>query len=410
MPGVTQVIHLLHPHPLLRPRLQTDAERLLQADLGQPTQLFLVFLSDGAPSDHKETLCSHGIMVWQADEAGARLRDGRAMLRSCAGSGDDPKQAQQCRAQVKEEVQQSCVRIVQRIGQTYGTDRVQVHCVAFGPPDEDYGVLKAMAGALPRGTFQVGATAWGPRPPMPQSLLSTVLLGALLLLHYAVVWCGVLSCPVAPCCAQLPWSTPCLPALSLPPAALQTLGLSAINLQAAFTSLSSTLGSLRSEALASRLAHSLTLRHELNACGRASRMAYSVQQALNPAEWDYYFLGDGLVSKHAWDPVRKALVPQDLTPCQHALPGPICAYGVAHSKQHFGRGAERYAFQFTEVVATAPAAAAAPGLPGPLPQGPAAPLVFSVGQRMVSKQPKYLEQLADPDFDRTFLRIQGVCG
>ncbi len=46
---------------------------------------------------------------------------------------------------------------VKRLGDLLGRDRVFVGTVAFGPPDEDYGVLRAMAGVLPRSSFQVRA-------------------------------------------------------------------------------------------------------------------------------------------------------------------------------------------------------------------------------------------------------------
>lgn len=47
-----------------------------------------------------------------------------------------------------------CVQ-VRQVGDLLGRDRVMVATVAFGPPGEDYGVLQAMARALPRSTFQV---------------------------------------------------------------------------------------------------------------------------------------------------------------------------------------------------------------------------------------------------------------
>ncbi len=43
---------------------------LLRADAGRQVQVLVIFLSDGAPSDHQEFQCGHGVQVW------VRLCDG----------------------------------------------------------------------------------------------------------------------------------------------------------------------------------------------------------------------------------------------------------------------------------------------------------------------------------------------
>lgn len=63
---------------------------LLAGDVRRQSQLFLVFLSDGAPSDHTEMTCSHGYSVWKHVD---RPQNGRWRLQNCPVSND-------CRAQV----------------------------------------------------------------------------------------------------------------------------------------------------------------------------------------------------------------------------------------------------------------------------------------------------------------------
>ena len=72
-------------------------------------QIFFIFLSDGRPSDGRMT----------------------------PGALSD-----------------ACVAWVQLMGRLVGLDRITINTVAFGPPNEDYSVLRRMASALPRGTFQ----------------------------------------------------------------------------------------------------------------------------------------------------------------------------------------------------------------------------------------------------------------
>ncbi len=62
------------------------ALELMKEDAGRSNQLFLVFLSDGAPSDHTEMACKHGVQVWQPDPNGGLHRNGRPALRKCPWS------------------------------------------------------------------------------------------------------------------------------------------------------------------------------------------------------------------------------------------------------------------------------------------------------------------------------------
>ncbi len=56
-------------------------------------------------------------------------------------------------------VRQACVNKVKRLGDLLGRDRVFVGTVAFGPPDENYDILKDMAATLQRGSFEVNCSA-----------------------------------------------------------------------------------------------------------------------------------------------------------------------------------------------------------------------------------------------------------
>ncbi len=58
------------------------ALELMKEDAGRSNQLFLVFLSDGAPSDHTEMACPHGVQVWQPDPKGGTF-GGKPALRKC---------------------------------------------------------------------------------------------------------------------------------------------------------------------------------------------------------------------------------------------------------------------------------------------------------------------------------------
>ena len=47
------------------PALDAVLEVLSTDACATKRQLFLIFLSDGAPSDHTEMVCKHGVQVWQ---------------------------------------------------------------------------------------------------------------------------------------------------------------------------------------------------------------------------------------------------------------------------------------------------------------------------------------------------------
>ena len=125
---------------------------LLRRDENNGRQLFLLFLSDGAPSDHTEKTCEHGVKVWQ-EEPGCglfarRTRNGKPPLTHCVYGG------KACRAAVQKQVTDACAQRIQQLGDLFGRDRTYIGTVAFGPASEDYQVLQTMAAQLPRGSFQ----------------------------------------------------------------------------------------------------------------------------------------------------------------------------------------------------------------------------------------------------------------
>lgn len=147
------------------PALDTVVD-ILRPDAQSPGHLFLIFLSDGAPSDHTDRECEHGVQVWQQVTgrygAGLYRPNGRPKLQDCATS-------QACRKALQQLVQTECKEKIQLLGDLLGRDRMHVHTVAFGPPDEDYTVLQAMARVLPRSSFQARARAAAVAAPTPSA-------------------------------------------------------------------------------------------------------------------------------------------------------------------------------------------------------------------------------------------------
>lgn len=118
------------------------------------TQLFLFFLSDGAPSDHLELYCPHHVQVW-SETHDSRMCNGKPVLQAC-------QSASVCRRDIQVKVRKECVQKFQMIGDLFGHDRVFLATVGFGPANEEYQVLEEMAKTLPRSSFQkLGLTAGG---------------------------------------------------------------------------------------------------------------------------------------------------------------------------------------------------------------------------------------------------------
>jgi len=203
-----------------------------------------------------------------------------------------------------------CVRKVQLLGDLFGRDRVFVNMIAFGKPDENYRVLRAMAEALPRHSFQ-------------------------------------------------------------------KLGLSAEGLRTAFSTLTSSLTSMRTDCCGV----SKTEREVREQTAEEGRKALA-RLALDVDEWDIYRDGR-LRFKTGWDAGRKGLVPKALF-----VDGRCAATGIAHAKRFFAKGAERFAFHATEVF-------------GDDTYGGSRP----VGPTLVAKMSKHVELQFDDAFHVTFCRM-----
>ena len=264
-------------------------------------QLFLIFLSDGAPSDHTTMLCKHGVQVWQPCPSGRMSNQNRPCLQKCPT-------ARECRAQLKARVERACCQRLHDIGNLVGRDRVFVGTVAFGKPDEDYSVLRSMAATLPRNTFQ-------------------------------------------------------------------KLGLSAGGLKTAFSTLTSTLTTMRTECATTKTERDVG-RQTIEA-GRAAL----AEGLLYDGEWDVYNNMDrtpdetgAFLAKQAWDSRRKCMVDRRLIKD---------SIGVAHATSSFGHGAERLVFHATEVDSG----------------------FQRTGPTLVAKQSKHEENVRDRNFHVTSCRL-----
>ena len=135
--------HSPRSHGNYVPALDKAIEIMIN-DAPNRANLLLLFLSDGAPSDHTAGHCEHGEKVWQFHESRCRLW--------------------RCRDAVKQRKQVDCIARIRRMGDIFGKDKVVLCTVGFGPANEDFKVLNEMASALPRGSFQkLGLNAAGLR-------------------------------------------------------------------------------------------------------------------------------------------------------------------------------------------------------------------------------------------------------
>jgi hypothetical protein len=115
------ILELLHRSPL-----ETVGEKI-----------FVVFLSDGAPSDHVQGLCEHRRNPYSSHH------DSR--FGNWAG--------RECRKLLQQKVRKDCVERVLKMGDLPGRNRLHISTIAFGPADQDYKILEEMSKQLPNGHF-----------------------------------------------------------------------------------------------------------------------------------------------------------------------------------------------------------------------------------------------------------------
>ena len=126
-----------------------DKATQLLEDSRQDAQLFVLFLSDGAPSDQTGMPCSHGIYVWKNDTSVRPDGTGKHPLRRCEAS----EKPQSCQWEVQRELKKACCDRVKQLGVRFGRERTVFATVAFGDPKGNYSMLQQMSRMLPRGSF-----------------------------------------------------------------------------------------------------------------------------------------------------------------------------------------------------------------------------------------------------------------
>ena len=266
-------------------------------------RLLVIFLSDGAPSDHVSTCCRHGVHVWQEEPTGSVNDSGKPVTQlpeDCTNKSRAPQSP--CRQYVQDEIRKVCKKRVKAFGTMFGVDRVKFAAIGFGTAGANFRLLESMAQELPKGSFH-------------------------------------------------------------------QLGLRAGALRTVFSSLSSSLTTLRTEAAGSRpmTLRNISVRPENDNNFRTS-------SRVNGDGWYKALFGQ----KYVYSAESDMLV---------TVPLENGATVVAFRKVPFASGAERFAFRGSEVA-----------VPD---EGDAC----RVGSWLVTKQSKYEELLFDLEFHKTFCRL-----
>lgn len=139
----------------------------------------------------------------------------------------------------------------------------------------------------------------------------------------------------------------------LPRSSFQKLGLAAANLKSAFSSLTGTLTSLRSESLGPSRSSTMTPRVVDKEDHSAEETPYSELTTIDKNDgWHIYYGRESgmkcrgnLISKRSYDWSKRKFISLPLSKRHPAI-------GIAMMGRCFATGAERYAFKCTEVVGT----------------------------------------------------------
>ena len=141
-----ELIAIMNRRSLINPRSHgnyipvIDAITKILSTEAFNTQVMIIFLSDGAPSDHCLETCTHGDAVFQH-------KYNNTSPRHCP----DMKA---CISSIYTRLNAEYSAKIKRLGSMLGQNRVQLHTIAFGPVAEDYKVLRDMAAVLPKSSFQ----------------------------------------------------------------------------------------------------------------------------------------------------------------------------------------------------------------------------------------------------------------
>ena len=141
-----ELIAIMNQRSLINPRSHgnyipvIDAITKILSTEALNTQVMIIFLSDGAPSDHQSEICTHGDAVFH-------LKYSKKTPLHCP----DMKA---CMSSIYSRLNTEYSAKIKQLGSTLGKNRVQLHTIAFGPVTEDYKVLRDMAAVLPKSSFQ----------------------------------------------------------------------------------------------------------------------------------------------------------------------------------------------------------------------------------------------------------------
>ena len=257
-------------------------------------KIFVIFLSDGAPSDHTLYKCEHNISPYE------RRHDQRFGQRF----------GRCCRQELQHRVRKECIEKVLKMGDLFGRDRLRIATIAFGPPGEDYKVLEEMSKVLPNGHFS-------------------------------------------------------------------KLGLNAGSLRTAFSSLTSSLTSLRTAAGPSSGLSQRRIESEV--AGQDEGKDWWVYVESQAHHWAGKNGNAVILKKQRYDRVSEEFVD---------VPLEMGSDGVAHSRKKFSEGAERVCFRCYEFKTGD------------------AESMERVGVVLVAKESKFEEHLNESDFHKTFCRVQ----
>ena len=108
--------------------------KLIEKDRYQNSQILIIFLSDGAPSDHNNMKCSHGIHVWQTDPRHIPVKlkgTSKFQLLQCTCSFSSSSSNSQCRHLLKQKVTRECITRIIKIGKRDCIVYTVLHAVLY---------------------------------------------------------------------------------------------------------------------------------------------------------------------------------------------------------------------------------------------------------------------------------------
>ena len=102
------------------------AIEIMREDAPNRGSMMLLFLSDGAPSDHTEQKCEHNVQVWKHDKHRPTTA-GKFKFLECVSGWP-------CRTGIITQNFADCKKKIRELGDLFGRDKVVVSTIAFGNP------------------------------------------------------------------------------------------------------------------------------------------------------------------------------------------------------------------------------------------------------------------------------------